>query len=257
MSADTLESTPPALVTKTATPWAHSQMQAWIIDAFKRRGVESRAAVLILHAKMVLETGRKGSMEGVCCWNYNVGNMRGVSSQHLYTVLSSAWEYINGAVVIPTDQRFQAFTSHQAGIDALLDYLVKRQPMAWRVLTSATPTPEAYATGARAGGYFTAPLYDVILPDGNKVAGYIPILRSIYDQFDALWTPRTARITDKELQTALQRLGFDPGPIDGIIGPKTRNAIRCFQRSHNLIDDGRPSDTLRATVVAETMTKDR
>lgn len=33
------------------------------------------------------------------------------------------------------------------------------------------------------------------------------------------------------LQVALQRRGFDPGPIDGAFGPKTRAAVAAFQRS--------------------------
>lgn len=35
-------------------------------------------------------------------------------------------------------------------------------------------------------------------------------------------------------QIALQRLGYDPGPIDNAYGPQTRNAIMKFQRSQHL-----------------------
>lgn len=40
------------------------------------------------------------------------------------------------------------------------------------------------------------------------------------------------------VQTALTRLGYDLGAIDGIPGPKTRAAITAFQRDHRLVADG-------------------
>jgi peptidoglycan hydrolase-like protein with peptidoglycan-binding domain len=43
-----------------------------------------------------------------------------------------------------------------------------------------------------------------------------------------------------QAQTALQAAGFDPGPVDGRLGPKTRAALRSYQHAHNL----RPTGTL-------------
>jgi hypothetical protein len=40
-------------------------------------------------------------------------------------------------------------------------------------------------------------------------------------------------------QQALKDKGCDPGPIDGINGPKTEAALREFQRKQNLEPDGR------------------
>lgn len=40
------------------------------------------------------------------------------------------------------------------------------------------------------------------------------------------------------LQQALKNAGFDPGPIDGIFGPKTHAAVLAFQRSKGLAVDG-------------------
>lgn len=40
------------------------------------------------------------------------------------------------------------------------------------------------------------------------------------------------------IQAALQAQGMDPGPLDGIWGRKTIEAVRAFQRSHNLRPDG-------------------
>ena len=41
-----------------------------------------------------------------------------------------------------------------------------------------------------------------------------------------------------ELQAGLADLGYDPGPVDGLLGRKTRDAIATFQKDQGLIDDG-------------------
>jgi lipid-binding SYLF domain-containing protein len=38
----------------------------------------------------------------------------------------------------------------------------------------------------------------------------------------------------RQTQTALKRAGFDPGPIDGIMGPMTKTALRIYQSHHGL-----------------------
>ena len=42
----------------------------------------------------------------------------------------------------------------------------------------------------------------------------------------------------RELQILLRDRGFDPGPIDGIFGSRTRSAVVSFQRRNNLSPDG-------------------
>lgn len=42
----------------------------------------------------------------------------------------------------------------------------------------------------------------------------------------------------REIQTTLAARGFDPGPIDGVRGPKTIAAIRAFQAANGLTVDG-------------------
>lgn len=44
--------------------------------------------------------------------------------------------------------------------------------------------------------------------------------------------------TTKEIQSALKKAGFDPGPIDGKMGSKTRQAIKDFQKAKGLVADG-------------------
>jgi len=43
----------------------------------------------------------------------------------------------------------------------------------------------------------------------------------------------------KDIQVALRNAGFDPGPIDGKMGKRTRQAIREFQKANNLVVDGK------------------
>jgi len=42
----------------------------------------------------------------------------------------------------------------------------------------------------------------------------------------------------KELQSLLTKLKYNPGPIDGIFGTKTTNAVKDFQKSKKLVADG-------------------
>lgn len=54
------------------------------------------------------------------------------------------------------------------------------------------------------------------------------------------YDPRLVR----EIQSRLIEAGFKSGPIDGVYGRQTEGAIRAFQRSHDLVVDGIPSDGL-------------
>ncbi|HCF62627.1 MAG TPA: hypothetical protein DFS52_32145 [Myxococcales bacterium] len=41
-----------------------------------------------------------------------------------------------------------------------------------------------------------------------------------------------------DLQRLLKQAGFDPGPVDGAFGPRTREAVLAFQRNRGLLVDG-------------------
>ena len=49
---------------------------------------------------------------------------------------------------------------------------------------------------------------------------------------------RAAGVTPVELQKALLRAGYDPGPIDGRLGKKSRSAVKAFQKKSGLTADG-------------------
>ena len=46
------------------------------------------------------------------------------------------------------------------------------------------------------------------------------------------------------VQQGLDQLGYDPGPVDGLYGPKTTDAIRRYQGDHGLLTDGRATAEL-------------
>jgi len=56
--------------------------------------------------------------------------------------------------------------------------------------------------------------------------------------------PSSALVT--AIQTLLARLGYDPGPANGVVGLKTNMAISAFQKSIGLAGDGHPSEAVRA-----------
>ena len=45
-------------------------------------------------------------------------------------------------------------------------------------------------------------------------------------------------MTTRQVQELLDYLGYDPGPIDGLDGANTRDAVKAFQRAEGLTVDG-------------------
>lgn len=80
----------------------------------------------------------------------------------------------------------------------------------------------------------------------------VPLLRPVTNT-RALTNPPTDQINDflntppadgMEIQNLLVKLGFYSGPVDGMIGSQTRNAIRKFEHSKFLPEIGNPSPAL-------------
>jgi peptidoglycan hydrolase-like protein with peptidoglycan-binding domain len=74
--------------------------------------------------------------------------------------------------------------------------------------------------------------------------------KAISQQTAELQTPgeenRPVRKLSKEqirlVQEKLKQAGFDPGPADGVMGAKTREALQKYQASHGLSKTGAPDD---------------
>jgi Putative peptidoglycan binding domain len=68
----------------------------------------------------------------------------------------------------------------------------------------------------------------------------VPLVHAAQPEFP----PQSARIpvSDfiKSLQRELKRAGYDPGVMDGKLGPSTRGALRRFQEAHGLSPTGDP-----------------
>jgi len=60
---------------------------------------------------------------------------------------------------------------------------------------------------------------------------------------------RSALVAD--IQRALNRLGYDAGPVDGVMGSRTRSAIRAYQQDETLLATGQPSAALRERLSEE------
>ena len=54
----------------------------------------------------------------------------------------------------------------------------------------------------------------------------------------------------RALQRALAKLHYDPGPADGVLGPRTRAAIRAFQAASGLPSDGAMSPELYVEILS-------
>ena len=70
--------------------------------------------------------------------------------------------------------------------------------------------------------------------------------------WDASGPPRDLRAVQRELS----RRGYDPGPADGAMGPRTRGAIRAFQGDRGLAITGRADEALKRALFGVPRTGD-
>jgi membrane-bound lytic murein transglycosylase B len=100
--------------------------------------------------------------------------------------------------------------------------------------------------GGAGPGFLTFPNFRVIKRYNNSTA-YALGVAHLADRiaggasFEGPWpedNPPITRSQTRELQAALNALGFDAGTPDGLTGPNTRGALRAFQRAHGHVADG-------------------
>jgi hypothetical protein len=92
-------------------------------------------------------------------------------------------------------------------------------------LDSANMANDASAQGTKPTAKETSTQTQVV-DDGNDVVKVTPVIM-------------------RKVQQALVNAGFNPGPVDGVSGAKTQNAIESFQKQNNLPAGKLTKNTLR------------
>jgi len=120
------------------------------------------------------------------------------------------------------------------------------------------PSPDVEASIILPGGVYGAPAFMVYpnfraIMTWNRSILYAIAVGHLADRIageGTFVTPPPAREQPltmaqvKEIQSLLARNGFDSGEADGVVGPKTRGAVRAYQKAVRLPADGFPTIAL-------------
>ncbi len=159
---------------------------------------------------------------------------------------------------------------------ALADGDARRSLSEWerhgvrRVQGQAFPRPddEAYLmlpAGARGPAFLALPNFRTILAYNNAnsyalAVGHLADRLKGFNPIVGEWPENDRPLTAaqrREMQEHLVSRGYDTGGIDGMVGPKTRSAIRSFQSRIGLPADGYASYSLLQRLRNQTASADR
>ena len=121
----------------------------------------------------------------------------------------------------------------------------KADGTAWNPADKEAPAVLLLPAGAAGPAFLALPNHFAIRTYNNSIA-YALAVGLLADRFAGGGPLRTPwphetplSLTDRlDSQTALIKLGFNPGPADGAIGMMTRQALRAWQKSKGLPADG-------------------
>jgi membrane-bound lytic murein transglycosylase B len=113
--------------------------------------------------------------------------------------------------------------------------------------------------GARGPAFLVLPNFRAILKYNNAASYALAIVhladriaggRTFYGAWPRYEQPlsRSDRVA---FQTALAKLGYDVGDIDGVLGRKARAALRAYQKSKGFAADGFPTSDMLALVTKD------
>jgi lytic murein transglycosylase len=128
----------------------------------------------------------------------------------------------------------------------------------WTAADAASPAGLILPAGARGPAFLALPNHFAIRTYNNSTS-YALGIGLLADRFAgggalvAAWPVETPlSLADRiAAQIALGRLGFDPGPADGVVGAGTRKALRAWQQSRQLPADGYLSSDMVARLKAQ------
>lgn len=115
----------------------------------------------------------------------------------------------------------------------------------WTPVDAATPGVLLLPSGAEGPAFLALPNHFAIRGYNNSIA-YALAVGLLADRFAGgaglatPWPRETPLSLDQRMsaQSALTRLGFNPGAADGMIGVGTRQALRAWQKAQGLPADG-------------------
>ncbi|MBC7667815.1 MAG: lytic murein transglycosylase [Gemmatimonadaceae bacterium] len=128
----------------------------------------------------------------------------------------------------------------------------------WTAADAAAPAGLILPAGAAGPAFLALPNHFAIRTYNNSTS-YALGIGLLADRFAgggplvASWPVETPlSLADRmAAQIALSRLGFDPGPADGVIGAGTRKALRAWQQDRRLPADGYLSSDMVARLKAQ------
>jgi lytic murein transglycosylase len=117
--------------------------------------------------------------------------------------------------------------------------------LAWPAADAATPAQLAAPTGSQGPLFLLFPNHFAIRKYNNSLA-YALAVGLLADRMSGraalahAWPQETplSLVDRMTAQRALASLGFDPGSPDGVVGLKTRDALRAWQKARGLTADG-------------------
>lgn len=148
-------------------------------------------------------------------------------------------------------------------VGLLLGFLVNgppQRPMVPRVvadISSAARPADRMKTATAAVPAPAAPLPAAIAPAAPAAAPTAPVVPPPAAAAPATPDPTAAAAQMpaaevREVQGRLRAMGFNPGPVDGQVGPLTENAAKLYQRARGLEVTGTVDRTLLARLRQET-----
>ncbi|HEX4078604.1 MAG TPA: lytic murein transglycosylase [Rhizomicrobium sp.] len=174
----------------------------------------------------------------------------------------SGWE--RGApwgyqVILPTNFPYELADLDKPGTITSWRNLGVRAAGGWALPVSEARAAIYLPAGARGPAFMVFDNFRTVLKY-NNAASYALAVCTLADRLEGRppivvdW-PRDAlplsRPEQLALQTDLQRLGYDPGALDGILGRQGRAALRAWQKSRGLVPDGYATESLLEQIERE------